>query len=261
MRHADSHLSDEQILRAIDGEVSSGEELRVREHLHVCWKCRVREQELAQAIALFVEVGQRDVDLPPIAGPRAMLKARLAEMPETQSRLGSRLGLAAVAVAFCVFALGLIVGRSGSFRNAPQPRAVIVSTPNAKLTPGAALLVNRYIVCSLENTNNKAVPVALRRKVFEEYGIPGDEPRAYEVDYLVTPALGGADDIRNLWPHSRSATVWNAEVKDALEDRLRAMVCDGTVDLSQAQREIAEDWIAAYRKYFHTERPLVGTGK
>ncbi len=98
--------------------------------------------------------------------------------------------------------------------------------------------------------------MALQRKVLEEYGIAGAEPRAYEIDYLVTPALGGADDIRNLWPHSYSATAWNAAVKDALEDRLRDMVCDGSLDLTQAQKEIAGNWIAAYKKYFHTERPL-----
>jgi hypothetical protein len=112
------------------------------------------------------------------------------------------------------------------------------------------------MVCAGTNTKNKAVPVALQRKVFEEYGIVG-EPRAYEVDYLITPALGGADDIHNLWPHSYSATVWNARVKDALEDRLREMVCDGSLDLAEAQRDIATNWIAAYKKYFHTDEPLL----
>jgi len=68
--------------------------------------------------------------------------------------------------------------------------------------------------------------------------------------------LGGADDIRNLWPQSYSATAWNAQVKDALEDRLREMVCDGSLDLTQAQQEIAGNWIAAYKKYFHTDKPL-----
>ena len=92
--------------------------------------------------------------------------------------------------------------------------------------------------------------------MFKEYGIAGMDPRAYEVDYLVTPALGGADDIHNLWPESYSATAWNSQVKDALEDRLRGMVCDGSLDLAEAQRDIASDWIAAYKKYFHTDRPL-----
>jgi hypothetical protein len=107
----------------------------------------------------------------------------------------------------------------------------------------------------MANMKNKIVSAALRKKVFQEYGIEKAEPRAYEVDYLVTPALGGADDIRNLWPHSYSSTAWNARVKDALEDRLREMVCEGSLDLTQAQREMAANWIAAYKKYFHTDKP------
>ena len=79
------------------------------------------------------------------------------------------------------------------------------------------------------------------------------------MDYLITPALGGADDIRNLWPQPYAAPVWNARVKDALEYRLRDMVCDGGIELGEAQREIATNWIAAYKKYFHTEEPLLQT--
>ena len=45
-------------------------------------------------------------------------------------------------------------------------------------------------------------------------------------------------------------------MKDDLEDRLREMVCDGSLDLTEAQKEIAANWIAAYKKYFHTEQPL-----
>jgi hypothetical protein len=34
-----------------------------------------------------------------------------------------------------------------------------------------------------------------------------------------------------------------------LEDRLHALVVNGKLDLKTAQREIATDWIAAYKKY------------
>jgi hypothetical protein len=131
------------------------------------------------------------------------------------------------------------------------------SRPNTALTPGATILLSRSAVCSQANVKNKEVPASVQRIVFAEYGLAQAQPRAYEVDYLVTSALGGADDIRNLWPHSDSS-VWNARVKDTLEDRLRDMVCDGSLDLADAQREIAVDWIGAYRKYFHTDRPLPG---
>ncbi len=75
------------------------------------------------------------------------------------------------------------------------------------------------------------------------------------MDYLITPELGGANSIRNLWPEPYSI-VWNARVKDELEDRLHDLVCEGKLDLTTAQREISTDWIAAYKKYFHTDRPL-----
>jgi hypothetical protein len=40
-----------------------------------------------------------------------------------------------------------------------------------------------------------------------------------------------------------------------LEDRLHQLVCDGSLDLATAQRDIETDWIAAYKKYFHTDKP------
>src|SRR5205823_4516238 len=49
---------------------------------------------------------------------------------------------------------------------------------------------------------------------------------------------------------------WNARVKDQIENRLHDLVCSGELDLATAQREIASDWIAAYKKYFHTDVPL-----
>jgi hypothetical protein len=50
--------------------------------------------------------------------------------------------------------------------------------------------------------------------------------------------------------------VWNAGVKDQLEDLLPRLVCEGALDLRTAQREIAHDWVTAYRKHFRTSAPL-----
>jgi hypothetical protein len=61
-------------------------------------------------------------------------------------------------------------------------------------------------------------------------------------------SIGGSNSIKNLWPESYR-TVWNAHVKDRLEDRLHALVVSCKLDLETAQREIATDWIAAYKKY------------
>jgi hypothetical protein len=42
---------------------------------------------------------------------------------------------------------------------------------------------------------------------------------------------------------------WNARTKDAMENRLHALVRVGRLPIEQAQHEIAVDWIAAYEKY------------
>ena len=42
---------------------------------------------------------------------------------------------------------------------------------------------------------------------------------------------------------------WNAHIKDKLENKLHDDVCAGQVDLKTAQRAIAGDWVAAYKKY------------
>jgi anti-sigma factor RsiW len=261
MKYEDAHLSDQQLLLGIEGELARHEEKPVRAHLDACWKCRARRQEMENAIAGFVRVYQREFDanLPPAAGERALLKARLEQFCEPGRRfdwfaLGRQIAAAAAVAGLLAVAL-LFVPSTMERRRSLAP-ATVFSLPDSTLTPGATILADRRTVCTQASTNNKIVPLALQRKVFEEYRIPGADPRAYEVDYLVTPALGGADDIRNLWPHSYSSTVWNAQVKDALEERLREMVCDGTLDLREAQQEIAGNWITAYKKYFHTDEPL-----
>jgi hypothetical protein len=102
----------------------------------------------------------------------------------------------------------------------------------------------------------REVPNSMRQQVLEEYRLKETDGDNYEIDYLITPGLGGADDIRNLWPEPLTAHEWSANVKDALEERLHQLVCTHQIDLGTAQREIATDWIAAYKKYFHTDRPL-----
>jgi hypothetical protein len=262
MKAADSDPSDQQLLLDLEGELSAYRQKRIRAHLKACWKCRARRQDLENAITDYLRVYQREFDreLPPVAGPRELLKDRLTQLSRqpvrssiwipVQHRLVTAAAICGLLLLSVVFAR-LIVGRKNN-----SMRAGIVFIPDSRLTPGATLLLNQSAVCAQPNIKNKAVPASMQRKVFEEYGIAGADPGMYEVDYLITPALGGADDIHNLWPHSYSTTLWNSRVKDALEDRLREMVCNGSLDLAEAQRAVAENWIAAYKKYFHTDMPL-----
>jgi hypothetical protein len=264
MQLDDCHLSDQDLLLAADGELSPPDQARVASHLAACRACRTRKHDLETAVGDFTRGYRRSLGarVPSADGPRALLKAQIAQLHET-SRYSSLAWLPGIvrklpwplAAGLC---LALLAGYSAS-RSwiAPQRvRAAMVTMPNRVLTPGATVFLGSEEVCRASNTKNRNVPTAIRRKVFEEYGIPSAQPHAYEVDYLITPALGGSDDIHNLWPESNSATVWNSLVKDALEDYLRDLVCAGQIDLATAQREIALNWIEAYKKYFHTDRPL-----
>lgn len=263
MKYTDSHLSDERLLMSVEGELSRRDEKQVQAHLEACWKCRARGQELSDAIHDYTRMHEEELgtELADSAGPRALLRARLSQLSAEGAmqrpvwKTIARVFLVAIAAGGAlVFGLFLTHSRAG--RYSVRAHTGVFTIPDSRLTPGATVLVTRPSVCAQPNTKNKAVSAALQKQVFEEYGIAGADPRMYEVDYLVTPALGGADDIHNLWPHSYRSTLWNAQVKDALEDRLRDMVCDGEMDLAEAQQEIAGNWIAAYKKYFHTSTPL-----
>ena len=255
------HLSDQELLQALDGELTPKDAQGAQAHLAACWACRCRQQDIQTAIGEFIRLqrGALDCKLPSADGPRALMKARLAQLSAAQSTrprwfrgFSQRLGWAAIAFAI----MATLTYRTVSMAWRAAVPSVTVTVPNPALTPGATVLLSDRQVCGQTRVKNKLVPVTLQRQVFAEYGIRAAEPGAYELDYLITPALGGADDIRNLWPESRNSTVWNAQVKDALEDHLRDLVCEGQLDLATAQREIAGNWIEAYKKYFHTDQPL-----
>jgi hypothetical protein len=79
------------------------------------------------------------------------------------------------------------------------------------------------------------------------YGLT-DSPSNYEYDHLIPLELGGAPkDVRNFWPESGFGTD-NFKEKDKLENLLHERVCAGEISLSQAQQEIAQNWLAAVHK-------------
>jgi hypothetical protein len=257
MRNEPIHVSDRDLLLAADGELSAGRAAEVRSHLEACWTCRARMKDLEASITDFVHAHHSDLDaqLPPAAGPRALLRARMAELA-AESPAGSgwfpwdRLGYAFSILALVAMGTWFVHLR----QSVPSGPRVI---PDPRLTPGAALPVSQSDVCTEELENRvRFIPASMGQKVFEEYGIGNPGQRAYELDYLIAPELGGSDDIRNFWPQPYSAGGWNSHLKDALEDRLHELVCTHKVSLATAQHDISTDWISAYKKYFQTDRPL-----
>jgi hypothetical protein len=136
-----------------------------------------------------------------------------------------------------------------------NPQAPIL--PDPKMTPGDTLDVASGDVCTPGYTKLvRNVPSEVKKEVYAAYGITHREQGEFEVDHLISLELGGSNDIKNLWPESYLTEPWNAKVKDQLENELHAEICDGRIDMKTAQREIATDWIAAYKKHFHTDQPL-----
>lgn len=204
------HLSDEQIVLAMDNELSPA----LLDHLNGCSECSARRLRMDRALAGYAAARRPRGRHWWLAGPIAAA-ALLWLWPAREAYL-----------------------------------------PDAKLTPGAVQTVSLESVCALPDGEFSPTQEQARR-IFAAYRVRNPKPRSYEVDYLITPALGGADTDENLWPQPYQEGVWTARVKDALEDYLRGQVCTGRMELRAAQREIAANWVEAYRRHFRTEEPLV----
>ena len=154
------------------------------------------------------------------------------------------------------------------FSAKPRPSALVPDQnadasllPDPRTTPGDTLPVTVRDICVPGYTQKvRNVPIEVKRQVYAEYGISSHQPGEYEVDHLISLELGGSNSLKNLWPQSYQTQPWNAHVKDDLENKLHELVCSGQLDLPTAQREIASNWIIAYKKYFRTDAPLSGGG-
>ena len=121
--------------------------------------------------------------------------------------------------------------------------------PDPKLTPGVVATTNLDIIIHTKwGKDVRHVTEKMKHDVFSAYGIPWQRHKEFEVDHLISRELGGADDVKNLWPEPWVGT-WNAHVKDRLENKMHKLVCTGQITLKQAQDEIKTDWIVAFKKY------------
>jgi hypothetical protein len=121
--------------------------------------------------------------------------------------------------------------------------------PDPNLTPGDKFPVTVAQVCPYAKSV-RDVDAAKKALVYRNYGISSYESSGlYVIDHLIPLALGGSNNIRNLWPQPTDTQPWNNKAKDQLEGRLHKIVCNRIITLDQAQQEIAHDWVATYQKY------------
>lgn len=238
------HLSELDLVMMADGELPARRKEKAEAHLASCWSCRERMASLEGTITGFVRARNLELNeqLPSAAGPRALLRARLEETARERVpfSVGRLAGAVAVFAGVCVVALVIF----GTTVNAEGPK------PKSGITPGETRPITIEEVCRNPEAQvvSGDIPEQTRQKVFAAYGIRSPGRDQFEVDYLITPDLGGTESIRNLWPEPYSAR-WNARVKDKLEQRLHQLVCSGKLDLATAQHDIAVDWIGAYKRY------------
>jgi anti-sigma factor RsiW len=263
------HLSDEELILFSDQELGTRDAAVARAHVARCESCRMRLSALENASAEFLMLHEQEIRSRNSSSldSRNVLKARMAGA-STHVRRSQRstflrstfqqLGSASLAILFVVGSACIVRnfahGRPGSY----SMNAEATALPRHTLTPGSARAVQIAELCGSQDfENDPPVDTSLKQAVFREYGVPASSEENYQLDYLITPALGGVDSIQNLWPQPYSST-WNSRVKDQLEDRLHTLVCQGKLQLTTAQNDIATDWIEAYKRYFKTDQPQPG---
>lgn len=132
--------------------------------------------------------------------------------------------------------------------------------PDLALTPGVVRGLTKQQVCQTKwGKDVRHVTTVMKQKVFALYGLKGNtdpacvkDPygRRCEIDHLIPRELGGADDVKNLWPEPYGTQPWNAIRKDMLENKLHDEVCAGNISLIDAQRQIKTDYRVPYMRYF-----------
>jgi hypothetical protein len=260
-----SHLSDEAMLSIIDGELPARRQTRAERHLSSCAACRARRVQVER---MLVDVSachslEAHRPLPSAASARARLATRLAHESARSSEWfgpfavpvsGHQL-LSGAFVLFVVVAGAVMLPRPSRSPLATDANGLFL-LPRPELTPGAAAPVALRDICEPDRqSRTQPVRAAVHQAVFAGYGADYRRATDYELDYLITPELGGVADARNLWPQPFARTPWNAYVKDELERFFHQQVCIGTLDLAAVQREMASDWIAAYKRHFKTSTP------
>jgi hypothetical protein len=170
-----------------------------------------------------------------------------------------------VALLLLVFAGAVLLEATADGQSPRRPGPVVGGTENKvgahyrhhgrvalndrQRTPGSvdpALTAEKLCDPKFHTGTVRNVTETEKRQVCAAYGVATGCPGAgFEIDHLISIELGGANDVRNLWPQPVDADgVEGFHTKDKLENHLHKMVCAGTMPLRQAQLCISRDWVA-----------------
>jgi mannan endo-1,4-beta-mannosidase len=158
-----------------------------------------------------------------------------------------------VAVKEMPFKTWLVCAAAGALAAGAAPSLSLAAShvqtlPRHRLTPGAHLTAGKDVVCRASYPAKiPKLSSSKRNAIYIRYSLKR-HPRRFVIDHLIPVDLGGSNATTNLWPQ-RYRDPWGARSKDQLETRLHSLVCSGKLTLSSAQRQIATDWISAYKRH------------
>lgn len=152
-----------------------------------------------------------------------------------------------IAIVAASAAAGIAILAGGSDPNLPDPT----------LTPGVIASTDEAQVCGRTggltySQAHRQTTEAMKAQVRQEY----HAAHCGEIDHRVPLALGGADDVKNLWCQPGTGA-WSYHVKDRLEVYAWEAVCKHhTMTLGQGQAIfLAPDWREEYRKLLGSPKP------
>lgn len=157
------------------------------------------------------------------------------------------------------------------------PICVLAGTPSdlpdSNLSPGVARddLSLAQICATSWGHDKRLVSEAMKKHVMDEYHMTAASCPSgkIEIDHIVSRQLGGADDVRNLFPQCYEVEVpgkkpsetpeFGAHKKDRLEDDFGKRICLPPTDpnylpLETARNALKTNWIAAYIERFGDPR-------
>ena len=128
------------------------------------------------------------------------------------------------------------------------------------VTPGAVRTTSATELCRPGFTTKdfRHTTHAMKVEAYARYGQTPDSGE-FEVDHLIPLTIGGADDIKNLWPQpvhgldepkdlpARPGSIPGYHQKDKLENALHRMICKHKINVKAAQSCIRHDWWSCAR--------------